>query len=334
MKKYSKIKKSHCENNINIIIENSLDEKKINLSTEECHEFYKINQDWNDEETIKLLKLVEKKSIKKIADILQRPEDNIIEKFKNLAINYYLYDNKTIEEIEKYTKLSKEDITETINNYKLKTKNDINFIPDYYVYTDGACSNNGKNNALAGIGIFFGIDDERNTSKRIEGKQSNNTAELSAIIETYDIIKNDIIDGKKIIIVSDSIYAINCASSYGEKCYKKNWNVDIPNKELVKKVYEMYKDKPNIQFIHIKAHTNNTDNHSIGNDYADKFANQAIKSCNNNYDTTKKIYLIVPFIKKEEIKKLGGIWDINKKKWFIYDNNQNINKILLIFSRI
>lgn len=150
------------------------------------------------------------------------------------------------------------------------------FNPDYYVYTDGACSNNGKDNALAGIGIFFGIDDTRNVSKKIEGKQTNNTAELTAIIETFSIIENDIINGKKIAIVSDSEYAIKCVSSYGEKCYKKDWNVDIPNKELVKTVYEMYKDKSHIKFIHIKAHTNKTDIHSFGNDNADKLANKAI----------------------------------------------------------
>ena len=63
------------------------------------------------------------------------------------------------------------------------------FVPDYYVYTDGACSNNGKRGALAGIGIFFGINDSRNVSKRIEGKQTNNMAELTAIIETYSIIE-------------------------------------------------------------------------------------------------------------------------------------------------
>ena len=28
-------------------------------------------------------------------------------------------------------------------------------------------------------------------------------------------------NGKKITIMSDSEYAINCATSYGEKCYKK-----------------------------------------------------------------------------------------------------------------
>jgi ribonuclease HI len=153
---------------------------------------------------------------------------------------------------------------------------------------------------------------------------------LTAIIETYYIIENDIINGKKIAIVSDSEYAIKCVSSYGEKCYKKSWNVDIPNKELVKTAYEMYKNKLNIKFIHIKAHTNNTDVHSFGNDNADKLANIAIRLESN---TSTKIYLIVPFIKKDEIKKLGGVWNSDKKKWFIYDNNKDINKILTIFSK-
>lgn len=153
----------------------------------------------------------------------------------------------------------------------------IEFDPDYYVYTDGGCSNNGKKNALAGIGIFFGVGDKRNVSKKIEGKQTNNAAELSAIIETYFIIEDDIVNGKKIVIVSDSEYAIKCVSSYGEKCDKKQWNVDIPNKELVKAAYNMYKDKPNVTFMHVRAHTNGKDIHSIGNDNADKLASAAIE---------------------------------------------------------
>jgi len=225
---------------------------------------------------------------------------------------------------------------DTIESKEKETeiKTAIDFIPDYYVYTDGACSNNGKDNASAGIGIFFGIDDIRNTSKKIEGKQTNNTAELTAIIETYFIIENDIINGKKVTIVSDSEYAIKCVSSYGAKCDKNGWNVDIPNKELVKNAYQIYKDKPNIQFIHIKAHTNNTDIHSIGNDNADKLANIAIGLNNCPYNiSSNKIYLIVPFVKKDEIKKLGCLWYRNKKKWFIHDNNKNKDQILDIFSK-
>lgn len=169
------------------------------------------------------------------------------------------------------------------NGKPTKTNHEIDIVPDYYVYTDGACSNNGKSNAMAGIGIFFGINDHRNVFKKIEGKQTNNAAELSAIIETYHIIENDIMNGKQIVIVSDSEYAIKCLSSYGEKCCKKQWKVNIPNKELVKRIYELYNDKSNVQFLHIKAHTNHTDVHSVGNAHADQLANLAIGSTHCPY---------------------------------------------------
>ena len=194
--------------------------------------------------------------------------NNSIKGYKNALYKKF----NTREEADNFIQINKTNHTNNTNH----TKEVVDFNPEYYVYTDGACSNNGKANAIAGIGIFFGIDDNRNVSKKIEGKQTNNTAELSAIIENYSIIENDIINGKKIAIVSDSEYAIKCVSSYGEKCCKKDWNVDIPNKELVKTVYDNYKDKRNIQFIHVKAHTNNTDIHSFGNDQADKLANMAI----------------------------------------------------------
>jgi ribonuclease HI len=147
---------------------------------------------------------------------------------------------------------------------------------DYYVYTDGACSNNGRKTAKAGIGIYFGMEDARNRSKKIEGKQTNNTAELTAIIETYGLIASDLENGKKVGIVSDSEYAIRCVTTYGEKCFQKGWQQEIPNKELVKMAYEIYKNVENVQFIHIRAHTNNSDAHSVGNDHADRLANQAI----------------------------------------------------------
>lgn len=143
-----------------------------------------------------------------------------------------------------------------------------------YVYTDGACSNNGKRNALAGIGIFFGVGDSRNVSRRIEGKQTNNTAELTAILEAYPLIKADILQGKRMTIVSDSEYAIRCVTSYGDKCEKQGWP-EIPNLELVKAAYVLYKESP-VQFIHIKAHTHCTDVHSRGNAYADKLATESL----------------------------------------------------------
>lgn len=147
---------------------------------------------------------------------------------------------------------------------------------DYYIYTDGACSNNGRKTAKAGIGIYFGMGDYRNLSKKIEGKQTNNTAELTALIETFGLIADDLEIGKRVGIVSDSEYAIRCVTTYGEKCFQKGWQQEIPNKELVKMAYEMYHNISNVCFIHVRAHTNGTDAHSVGNDHADRLANQAI----------------------------------------------------------
>lgn len=199
---------------------------------------------------------------------------------------------------------------------------------DYYVYTDGACSNNGRENAMAGIGIFLGQDDPRNVSELVEGKQSNNTAELTALIKTWPIIEKDILDGKKVTIVSDSIYAIRCVSSYGEKCAQNCWKKDIPNKELVKVAYEIYKDNKNVEFMHIKAHTDNQDVHSIGNDGADSLANKAIGLDSCPYTSPEKIYLNVSYHEKDKVKALGGQWDPKKKKWYIFDDNNEKDNIL------
>ena len=151
------------------------------------------------------------------------------------------------------------------------------FIPDYYVYTDGACAHNGKPNAKAGIGIYFGKDDIRNVSERIEGKQTNNCAELLAVIKTYDLIENDIIENnKKITIVTDSEYVLKCVTAYGKRNKEKNWEKEIPNKELVKELYELYENEKNIKFKHIFAHTDKKDIHSLGNEGADMLANLSI----------------------------------------------------------
>jgi len=104
---------------------------------------------------------------------------------------------KTEEEANEFIKENTVIVSET---EKETSHEEEEFIPDYYVYTDGACAHNGKPNAKAGIGIYFGKDDIRNVSEPIEGKQTNNCAELLAVIKTYDLIENDILKNKNEII--------------------------------------------------------------------------------------------------------------------------------------
>jgi len=144
-----------------------------------------------------------------------------------------------------------------------------------YVYTDGACKNNGKENATAAIGVYFSENDSRNVSRRIKGKQTNNVAEVKAIIEVYKILKKEINSGQKIFIVSDSIYAIRAATTYGNKVEINNYQ-GIANSQLVKKIHSLYKDKENVNFLYIKAHTNREDGHYGGNKQADLLAVKAL----------------------------------------------------------
>lgn len=153
-----------------------------------------------------------------------------------------------------------------LNNQEEILKQDSNI----YVYCDGSCINNGKPNAKAGIGIYFGENDPRNISEAVNG-HSNNVAELSAMIRVYNYVKKDI------TIVSDSKYALHCVKEYGKKQEKDLWKNNIPNQDLVKQLYETYKDT-NIQFMHVYAHTNKKDIHSIGNAIADKLAYDAVNN--------------------------------------------------------
>ena len=190
--------------------------------------------------------------------------------------------------------------------------------PHINIYTDGACSNNGKPDARAGFGIYFGKNDERNVSESFTGLQTNNRAELLAIIKALTILRTEIEQGQKINIYTDSSYAIRCCTTYGEKMFKKGWKnkgKDIPNTKMVKVAYNFCKKYPNIKFIHVMAHTGLQDAHSIGNENADRLANLAIGVTSCPYaNIKKKIYLNVPFEEKEDAKLLGAKWDKKKEK--------------------
>ena len=206
-----------------------------------------------------------------------------------------------------------------------------------YVYTDGACHNNGSKNAVAGIGVFLSKDCEFNISRKLEGvKLTNNIAELKAAIEGINIIKK--MDIKNKVVVTDSEYVIKCATSYGDKLVMTEWvckktKLPPPNVELVKRLYELTK-KYDIKYKHIAAHTNNKDKHSICNYYADKLANECIEDPTAvKKEKENKIYLNVSYDQKDDAKSKGARWDPSKKKWYTLDYNPNKNELLEKYSR-
>lgn len=199
------------------------------------------------------------------------------------------------------------------------------------IYTDGSCHNNGKKNAKAGMGIYFGENDSRNVSEKIVGLQTNNVAELSAIIRAIELVTSELESGLEVHIYTDSKYSIKCCSNYGKKCFENNWKKPdgniIPNLELVKKAYLLFQKYKNIELHHIEAHTGREDEHSIGNENADRLANESLGVFKSS--KPQNIYLKIRFEQKDEFKKLyNGKWDPKKKKWSIPFDHPKKEEIL------
>ncbi|TFK70434.1 hypothetical protein BDN72DRAFT_818756 [Pluteus cervinus] len=75
------------------------------------------------------------------------------------------------------------------------------------VYSDGACKGNGKPGSVAGVGVWWGHDDPRNIAERCPGDQTNNRAELIAIVRVLETTPPS---KTRLLIKTDSQYSINC----------------------------------------------------------------------------------------------------------------------------
>ena len=199
-------------------------------------------------------------------------QQNLITKYFNINNNTTITTNTTIN-------TTNTTINTTSSNNNIIMNNNSNIIGKniLVIYTDGACSNNGKKNAKAGIGIY--INNMYNISEKLQGKQTNQRAELYAILKSLKII--NINNYTSIIIYSDSQYSINCITKWIKNWIKNNWkdrhNKPVKNKDLIEPIYNIYKKYNNIKFKHILAHTNLQDCHSLGNNKADMLARKAIK---------------------------------------------------------
>jgi ribonuclease HI len=222
------------------------------------------------------------------------------------------------------------------------------------IYIDGSCIHNGSPNAIAGYGVYFKADDERNEYARVVGKQTNNTGELTAFIRAVEKMNDELTKEppKKIAIYSDSEYVIKCAGAYGDRLFKNDWKTVEgkvpPNLKLIQRIREIYRPyKKHIELHHIKAHTGFNDEHSIGNAEADRLANLAVgvivaaavapeyidnTLISNIKQPSNKNYINIGFDYKDAVKKLGAKWDLRCKKWYYEDNisEENITAILEI----
>ncbi|KAM3077409.1 hypothetical protein ACMFMG_006754 [Clarireedia jacksonii] len=108
------------------------------------------------------------------------------------------------------------------------------------VWTDGSSRGNGRQGAKAGVGVWFGVNDERNLSEPLSGlPQTNQRAELTAALRALEIVPRD----KHIEIITDSSYTINCATVWYRGWVKNGWKTstgkDVENRDLVGKIRDI-----------------------------------------------------------------------------------------------
>jgi len=173
-------------------------------------------------------------------------------------------------------------LTNMLDNYRMSKNTDkvINALDKLqieetvYIYTDGAVSNNKKTakNSSGGIGVYFGNkNDKRNLSEKFKLHPiTNQRAEVWALVKAMDIIRKSVdLNNTKIVIYSDSMYAINVIT--------RKWKAK-DNLDLIKQAWALYdhiKKELGVKIVikHIRAHSGKRDVHSVGNAWADRLAN-------------------------------------------------------------
>lgn len=165
----------------------------------------------------------------------------------------------------------------------------------FIIFTDGSSTvyKNKNGNKFGGIGVYFEDKPEYNISKSLTGPNvTNQKAELIACIYGIkickDIAKQKNIVNYNILLYSDSMYTINCATKWAIVWEQHGWKrkvgktyKEVLNLELVKELYEIIKTVT-IQFVHVKSHKSEPkikdNNWKIwqGNDIADKLASKGM----------------------------------------------------------
>ncbi|CAG8473947.1 39711_t:CDS:2 [Gigaspora margarita] len=158
-----------------------------------------------------------------------------------------------------------------IEGKKNIVKNDPNSLQ---VWTDGSAFENGTTNTRAGIGVFWKDNDIQNLSEHVPGDQTNNRAEIYAVIRAIEICKDKV---KPLNIMTDSKYVINAMKFWIKNWERNNYisyrNKPVKNSDLFKHLKSLIDYRIGaVKFVYVRGHMGN-----YGNEQADRLAKQDFK---------------------------------------------------------
>jgi ribonuclease HI len=150
------------------------------------------------------------------------------------------------------------------------------------VFTDGACSHNGRPGAKAGYAIWFPDHADLSEAARLSDKepQTNQRAELTAIARSVVILDEKGFHDVDIVLYTDSDYSINCLTKWIPGWISRGWKTsaggDVLHRDLIEETSKRLSKFKSHRFIHVRAHTGGTDDLSKNNDVVDRMARGTI----------------------------------------------------------
>ena len=153
-----------------------------------------------------------------------------------------------------------------------------------YIYIDGSCRGNGKENSQGGFGIVIFDNNQNLIDAYCEyfDNVTNNQMELKAFLKTFELL-NTRYKNQQATIYSDSAYCVNILTSWIYSWSKNNWknskNETIKNLDIILSLYEYY----NINFFINQIYIIKINGHKgiIGNELADALATADVPKFSN-----------------------------------------------------
>lgn len=159
----------------------------------------------------------------------------------------------------------------------------------FHIFTDGACSDNGRRGARGGFGVHFytakGSNLDISEPLMNNEPQTNNRGELRAIQAALDVIDQKQAEWSAYndyCIWSDSEYSIHSLTKWASGWRRNGWRKSdgglIQNIDLIRPIYEKLSRMPRVRLQHVRAHQRGREHEFPfdGNTEADRLARASL----------------------------------------------------------
>jgi len=150
------------------------------------------------------------------------------------------------------------------------------------VFTDGACTNNGKSKARAAWAVWFPDHASISVADFVpaEENQTNQRAELTAIRNAVKIVDKNFSSDTDLQIFTDSQYSKDCLTKWLPAWVANGWKTkqgkEVCHRDLIEETSNILSMFKSYLITHVEAHTGGVDYNSRNNAVADKMATKVL----------------------------------------------------------